>query len=195
MNSTRRTVTRRFAAPVAAALLLAGALAGTSPAAPATAVTPLTIPVCTKMLPASTFSVIPGLSAARPYTPPVGTTLYGATSPTLQSIMRANPHRTCSWSAGLLDKSFTISEVDVDAADIASIRAWYASARIAPRFYGGDAEFYAVPVKSPAGWTQVHILDPDGAWITVTDRYFFSAGAISQDAIAQLVAVNPWLAL
>ena len=70
-----------------------------------------------------------------------------------------------------------------------------ASNRITPRFYGGDAEFYAVPVKSPAGWTQVHILDPDGAWITVTDRYFFSAGAISQDAIAQLVAVNPWLAL
>ena len=201
MSSTRRTVARRIAAPVAAALLLAGALAGTSPAASATAVTPLTpltpitIPVCAKMLPASSFSAIPGLSAARPYTPTLGTTLYGATSPTLQSIIRANPHRTCSWSAGLLNKSFTISEVAVDAADIASIRSWYASNRITPRFYGGDAEFYAVPVKSPVGWTQVHILDPDGAWITVTDRYFFSAGAISQDAIAQLVAFNPWLAL
>ena len=193
MNSTRRTVTRRFAAPVAAALLLAGALAGTSPAAPAAALPTLSIPICDKMLPASTFTAIPGLSVARPYTPPVGTTLYGATSPTLQSIIRANPHRTCSWSAGLLDKSFTISEVAVDAADIASIRAWYASARITPRFYGGDAEFYAVPVKSPAGWTQVHILEPDGAWITVTDRYFLSAGAISQDAINRLVEINYWL--
>lgn len=193
MNSTRRTVTRRFAAPVAAALLLAGALAGTSPAAPAAALPTLSIPICDKMLPASTFTAIPGLSVARPYTPPVGTTLYGATSPTLQSIIRANPHRTCSWSAGLLDKSFTISEVAVDAADIASIRAWYASARITPRFYGGDAEFYAVPVKSPAGWTQVHILEPDGAWITVTDRFFFSAGAISQDAINRLVEINYWL--
>lgn len=194
MNVTRRTVTRRIAAPVAAALLLAGALAGTSPAAPATALTPLTIPVCSKMLPASTFTAIPGLAAALPYTPPVGTTLYGATSPTLQAIIRANPHRTCSWSAGMLDKSFTISEVAVDAADIASIRAWYASNRITPRFYGGDAEFYAVPVKFPFGWTQVHILEPDGAWITVTDRFFFSAGAISQDAIDRLVALNPGLA-
>ncbi|MBA4248427.1 MAG: hypothetical protein C0444_09070 [Microbacterium sp.] len=193
MNSTRLTVARRFAAPVAAALLLAGAFAGTSPAAPAAALPTLSIPICDKMLPASTFTAIPGLSVARPYTPPVGTTLYGATSPTLQSIIRANPHRTCSWSAGLLDKSFTISEVAVDAADIASIRAWYASARITPRFYGGDAEFYAVPVKSPAGWTQVHILEPDGAWITVTDRYFLSAGAISQDAINRLVEINYWL--
>lgn len=187
------TITRRFAAPVSAALLLAGVLVGTSPAAPTEARPVLSIPICDKMLPESSFSVIPGLTAVRPYTPRLGTTLYGATSPTLQSIIRTNPHRTCSWSAGLLDKSFTISEVDVDATDIARIRAWYASSRITPRFYGGDAEFYVVPMKAPAGWTQVHILEPDGAWITVTDRYFFAAGAISQDAIERLVDINYWL--
>lgn len=193
MSINRRRLARRLAAPAAAALLLAGVLASAAPAAPAEARPPLSIPICEKMLPERSFVVIPGLSGVRLSTPPLGTVVYGATSPTLQSIIRSNPHRTCTWSAGLLDKSFTISEVDVDAKDIARIRAWYASNGIAPAFYGGDAEFYVVPVKSPKGWTQVHILEPDGAWITVTDRYFSAAGAISQDAIARLVEINYWL--
>ncbi len=190
MSINRRGMARRLAVPAAAALLLAGVLAGASPAAPAEARPPLSIPICEKMLPERSFMVIPGLSGVRLYTPPLGTVVYGATSPTLQSIIRSNPHRTCTWSAGLLDKSFTISEVDVDAKDIVRIRSWYASNGIAPAFYGGDAEFYVVPTK---GWTQVHILEPDGAWITVTDRYFSAAGAISQDALQRLDEINPWL--
>lgn len=193
MSIDRRSFARRIAAPAAAALLLAGVLAGTAPAAPAEARPPLSIPICDKMLPERSFVVIPGLNSVRPYTPPLGTVVYGATSPTLQSIIRSNPHRTCTWSAGLLDKSFTISEVDVDAKDIAHIRSWYASNGITPSFYGGDAEFYFVSTTGMKGWTQVHILEPDGAWITVTDRYFSAAGAISQDAIARLVEINYWL--
>lgn len=145
------------------------------------------------MLPASSFTLIPGLIAARPYTPAAGAPLYGATSPTLQAAIRANPNRTCSWSAGLADKTFTISEVDVDPGDVASLRAWYASQGLRPGFHGGNAEWYGVPVNGEPGWIQVHVLDPDGAWITVTDRFFFSGGAIAQDAYDRLAAINRWL--
>ena len=50
-----------------------------------------------------------------------------------------------------------------------------------------------MPTTGVKGWTEVHILEPDGAWITVTDRYFSAAGAISQDAISRLVEINYWL--
>jgi hypothetical protein len=187
-----RTLTR-FTAPIAAAALIAAAFVGVAPAAPAHARVPLTIPSCASMLPARTFTVLPGLAVARPFTPAASAPLYGATNPSLQSAIRANPNRTCSWSAGLADKSFTISEVDVDPGDVAALRAWYSARGYTPRFYGGNAAFYSLPVNGKPTWIEVHILDPEGAWITVTDRFFSSGGAISQDAYNQLAMINPWL--
>lgn len=185
-------IATRIASSAVAALLIAGVVTAV-PATPAQARPALVIPPCAGMLPSATFTRLPGLGAARPYTPPASLALFGAVSPTLQATIRANPNRTCSWSSGPANKTFTISEVDVDAADVAALRSWYRSKGHLPKFYGGNAEWYTLPVTGKPTWIQLHVLDPDGAWITVTDRFFGSGGAITQNAVDRIYRINPWL--
>ena len=155
---------------------------------------PTTLPTkCGAVLPARTFVVLPGLTTYAPYTPPMP--LYGVSDPSHQALILSRPHITCSWAVpGETYKlRFTITETIIKSGDVSTLRAWYTAHGITPYSVGGDALNLWYVVPTPIG-NEVHVLFPRGYWYTILDKSTpYTPGAITQDAIDKIYALNPGL--
>lgn len=174
---------------VVVALVVAPTAAGAAP-------TYTSLPAkCGAVLPARTFTVLPGLSAYAPYSPP--SPLYGVSDPGHQALILSRPNITCSWAVPgeTLKQRFTITETILKASDVSTLTAWYAAHGLSPHYIGGDVlnPWYFVP--TPIG-NEVHVLFPRGYWYTILDKGTgYTPGAITQDAIDKIYALNPGLFL
>ncbi len=187
------TIPRGIRALVTASLVVAALVV--APATANAAPPPPTLPTkCGQVLPASTFT-LPGLTAYTAYAPL--SPLYGVSDPGHRALILSRPHITCSWAVpGETHKlRFTITETIIKSGDVSTLRAWYAAHGISPFSVGGDTLNLWYVVPTPVG-NEVHVLFPRGYWYTILDRSTpYTPGAITQDAIDKIYALNPGLFL
>jgi len=164
------------------------------PTAAGAAATYTSLPTkCGAVLPTRTFVVLPGLTTYAPYSPP--TPLYGVSDPSHLALILSRANITCSWAVPgeTFKQRFTITETILKPSDVSTLRTWYATHGITPWSVGGDTLnlWYAVP--TPIG-NEVHVLFPRGYWYTILDKSTgYTPGAITQDAIDMIYALNPGL--
>jgi hypothetical protein len=188
------TIPRGIRTLVTAALVVVALVA--VPTAAGAAATYTSLPAkCSAVLPTRTFVVLPGLTTYRPYSPP--TPLYGVSDPSHLSIILSHPNITCSWAVpGETNKQrFTITETILKSSDVSALQSWYSSHGITPYSVGGDPLNLWYSVPTPVGH-EVHVLFPRGYWYTILDKSTgYTPGAITQDAIDMIYALNPGLFL
>lgn len=160
-------------------------------ATPASARPAVAFPTCATVVPASTLTAF-GVRS-------VMTTAfdYGASAPTLTSIIATNRDRTCTFAR----ESFrsVLSEVEISAADYTVIRDWYLSHGYAARAAGTattpgsptDIVFTKTNPKNGAG--EMAFLSRDGWWITVNDTSVGTIGSFTYDAVERFLSLNPHL--
>ena len=188
------TIPRGFRTLVTATLVVVALVV--APTAANASATATTLPTkCSAVLPARTFTVLPGMSAYTLYSPP--TPLYGVSDPGHLALILSRANITCSWAVPgeTVKQRFTITETILKSGDVATLTAWYAAHGISPHYLGGDYlnPWYIVP--TPIG-NEVHVLFPRGYWYTILDKSTaYTPGAITQDAIDKIYALNPGLFL
>jgi hypothetical protein len=185
------TIPRGIRALVTATLVVVALIV--TPTAAGAAATYTSLPTkCGAVLPARTFT-LPGLTTYTPYSPP--SPLYGVSDPGHQALILSRPNITCSWAVpGETHKlRFTITETIIKSGDVSTLRTWYAAHGISPFSVGGDTLNLWYVVPTPIG-NEVHVLFPRGYWYTILDRSTpYTPGAITQDAIDKIYALNPGL--
>jgi hypothetical protein len=185
------TIPRGIRTLVTAALVVVALVA--VPTAAGAAATYTSLPAkCGAVLPPRTFT-LPGMTSYAPYSPP--SPLYGVSDSGHLALILSRPNITCSWAVPgeTLKQRFTITESILKPGDVSTLTTWYAARGLSPHYIGGDFlnPWYFVP--TPTGH-EVHVLFPRGYWYTILDKSTaYTPGAITQDAIDKIYALNPGL--